>query len=217
MASETEIQEIETLICREAEGHGYPVPREAARAMAQHLAMTLRWGRIAGLTAIDSVEEAVRRHVVESIASAAWIEADRGPLLDVGSGNGYPAIPIKCLHPALSAILLEPALKKSIFLRQVASSLSFEKVDVRRERIDRGADLGRHAPLGTISMRAVAVARAVIDGAPAALAPGGRVVLLIGDGTAKEVLAALPRGLRLVEQAALPGRRRASLVVIEKE
>ena len=209
-------KEIETLIEARSGAARLEIPAEAIPMLAVHLAMTLEWVRVTRLTSIRSVEEAVDRHVVESVLASRFVDPDRGRLLDIGSGNGYPGIPIKCLKPALRVLLLEPLLRRSIFLKQVVTALSLRDVEVRRERVDRPEDLERYAPLGSITMRGVALVEEVARGAAGALAKSGRLVLLVGQEAA-ETVASLHLGeLRQVERCRIPGRRRSEILVLER-
>lgn len=168
------------------------------------------------LTAIRSEEALVDRHVLESVVAAGHAGAEEGRFVDIGSGNGYPALPIKCLNPGLEATLLEPSLRKSIFLRRVVRELGLTGVEVRRERIESREDLKRYAPVRVISMRAVAVLEEVLQGAGETLSEGGRALLFLGAEKARAVRGMLPPGLRLLDETPLPGRTRSCLVIVQR-
>jgi len=197
-------------------GAGYELSPLVIEQLSAHLSLTLKWAAAISLTSILSLDEAIDRHVAESVAAAARVEPDGGPLLDIGSGNGYPAIPIKVLRPGIPTILLEPHLRRSVFLRQVVATLSLEGIEVRRERVDRPEDFERYSPLGTITMRGVAVIPEVLKGATRSLSRGGRLLLLIGGNQAREIEENLPPGLEFEESSSLPFSGSARLVVIRR-
>jgi 16S rRNA (guanine527-N7)-methyltransferase len=174
----------------------------------------ISWGRATRLTAIRPLEALVDRHVLESVVAARQVTEGAGRYVDIGSGNGYPALPIKCLNPGLSATLLEPALRKSVFLRTVIQELGLERIDVLRERVDRPGDLVRYAPIHVISMRAVAALQDVLLGAGEALEKGGRALLFLGARGMIEVREGMHPKLRLLREVPLPGRTRSRLLVL---
>jgi 16S rRNA (guanine527-N7)-methyltransferase len=179
--------------------------------------MTLKWAKSMSLTSIRSIDESIERHILESVIAAQRIDPSRGPLLDVGSGNGYPAIPALILHPALRGILLEPHLRRSVFLGQVAAALALKNVEVRRERLAAPGDLRRFAPLGTVTMRAVAAVELAVQACALALGPGGRLLLFLSDEGIDRALESLPAGLVLFEKVALPDREKTRLIIFQRE
>lgn len=209
------IADLERILARRIRAAGLTAPAEALPRLATHLSLMLRWSRAVNLTAIVDPDEAIRLHVIESIRAAAHVRPAAGALLDIGSGNGYPALAIKCVHPALPATLLEPSMRKSVFIESVVRAAGLENVSVRRDRIETPEDLLGFGAVGNISMRAVAVVETVIEGSVRALPAGGRLILLLGGEKAAETLRSLPAGLRSVADEPLPGRRDARLLVLE--
>jgi len=207
-------EQFESLIEARAEEFGLELPEGSAKSLARHLSLVEKWNPTLHLTSVRDPREAVERHVLESMAAAQEIDPAAGRLLDIGSGNGYPAVPFKILHPSLRLTMLEPALRKSVFLKEVAGALSLGEVDVVRGRVDAAEDLAPFAPLGAISMRAVAAVPAVCEGAASALAPGGKLLLFLGPAQEAEALANLPAGLVHAGRRALPGRKSAHLTVL---
>jgi 16S rRNA (guanine527-N7)-methyltransferase len=195
---------------------GVTLPPPIVIALAHHLALTLKWAKSMSLTSIRSIDESIERHILESVIAAQTIDASKGPLLDIGSGNGYPAIPALLLHPALRGILLEPHLRRSIFLGQVAVALELNNVEVRRERLAAPGDLLPFAPLGTVTMRAVAAVNLAIQACALALGPGGRLLLFLSDEGVEQALESLPAGLALLDRVALPDRQKTRLIIFER-
>lgn len=198
-----------------ASEHGFRLAAGPARQIAIHLALTLRWSRSISLTSIRAPEEAVRRHVLESLQASAHVSPAAGALLDIGSGNGYPALPIKCLHPDMRAVLLEPALRKSIFLESVIRAAGLRAIVVRRERVDRPEDLERYPGVGNITMRGVNALDSVLEGARA-LPVSGRVVLATGRRVAEEITRKVGRGLTVRTVETIRDSRDGRLVVLER-
>ncbi len=114
-------------IAREADRLGLAIPEGALEALALHLHLLYAWNRRINLTAIRDPAEGIRLHVLESLAALEWLDeileaapVEPSPLLaDLGSGNGYPALPLLAARPALRGRLHERVARKADFLRAV--------------------------------------------------------------------------------------------------
>jgi 16S rRNA G527 N7-methylase RsmG len=85
-----------------------------------HLRLLARWNDAYGLTRITEWPEILERHVRESLLPLRWIARDLpGRMLDVGTGNGFPALPILACRPGLAGVLLERSERKGLFLDAV--------------------------------------------------------------------------------------------------
>jgi 16S rRNA (guanine527-N7)-methyltransferase len=129
-----------------------------------------------GLTAVSDPAEARRLHLEPALQAAPLIE--RGPVVDVGSGGGSPALPLAAARPDLRFDLLESARKKCDFLTRWASE--FENASVvcaRAEEHARGP--GRDA-YGTALARALAPPPIAAEWCLPLVAPGGRAILFVG-------------------------------------
>jgi 16S rRNA (guanine527-N7)-methyltransferase len=94
----------------------------------------VKWNERANLTSVTAYEEVQTRHFLDSLTvvpeiSAAVLNGD-GKILDIGSGAGFPGLPLKIAHPELSLTLMEATAKKSAFLSHVVESLGLEDVEV---------------------------------------------------------------------------------------
>ena len=90
-----------------------------------HFSLLLRWNSKMNLTAIRDPVEIVERHFVESAFPTKVVELGPGTLVDVGSGAGFPGLPVKVLMPTTRVVLVEASQKKAAFLKEVARSMSF--------------------------------------------------------------------------------------------
>ncbi len=97
----------------------------------------LDWNARFNLTAIREPEGIRSKHFLDSLSCVlAWRDTLPSSLIDVGSGAGFPGIPLKILQPSLSLALVESVGKKAEFCRHVAASLGLEKVDVVQLRAE---------------------------------------------------------------------------------
>ena len=114
---------------------GAGVGAPLAEAVASYLLLLARWEGAVDLVGRVDAEELLRDHVLESLAGAALL-GDTGRLLDVGSGNGFPAVPLLLARRGVRGVLLEPRERRWVFLREVVRELGLG-AEVRRERIER--------------------------------------------------------------------------------
>jgi 16S rRNA (guanine527-N7)-methyltransferase len=147
-------------------------------SMAKYLELLKKWNQTIPLTSIDNDTEVVARHFGESIFPGSLLPMSRGRLADVGSGAGFPGLPLKIASPELQVTLLEPNLKKCAFLREVQSTLGLSNVEVVRSRYE-----DFHAAPGSfdfICSRALGGYKRLLLRCKALLKPGGQVILWLG-------------------------------------
>ena len=144
-----------------------------------------RWNVRINLTAIRDEDEIVTRHFGESLFAAAHLFPDRNiscnrnpalTLADVGSGAGFPGLPIKLWVPEISLTLIESNHKKATFLREVTRTLRLTDVDIQNERaqeVETKFDL--------VTLRAVEQFENILPIAANLLAASGRLALLISE------------------------------------
>src|SRR6516164_7032682 len=82
----------------------------------QYMKILRRWNEKLNLTAIRDPLEILYRHFCESMFGAGAIPADKGRFADIGSGPGFPGIPLKIARPQLDLVLVESNIKKGTFL-----------------------------------------------------------------------------------------------------
>jgi 16S rRNA (guanine527-N7)-methyltransferase len=146
--------------------------------VSTHLELLLEWNSKINLTAVRNPEEIVTRHFGESLFAAQQLFPDPGSavtVIDVGSGPGFPGVPLKIWNPELTLTLVEANYKKAVFLREVVRRLGLKNVDVRSERaegIDERAEL--------VCLRAVEHFERTIGLARKLVQRAGRIALLIG-------------------------------------
>jgi 16S rRNA (guanine527-N7)-methyltransferase len=170
---------------------GETLPPRLLEALQRYLDLLLRWNARVNLTAVRDPEKIVTRHFGESLFAARVLLRGRdaaaaSTLVDVGSGAGFPGVPMKLFAPQLELTLIEAHNKRAVFLREVVRSLGLDRAEVfggRAEHWAKTADL--------VTLRAVEQFERALPVAAKLVAEGGRLGLLIGAGqvlTAQEVL-----------------------------
>lgn len=144
------------------------------------LAELKKWNRKISLTAIRDDREIVIKHFLDSFSFLSGIPPEAGmKLLDMGSGAGFPGLPIKIARPELLITLVESVKKKASFLRHVVRLLGLSGVEVQDVRTDELPNSALTA-YDVVTARAFAdMAAAIKQGAPF-LKPGGVLVLSRG-------------------------------------
>lgn len=171
-----------------------PVPLDLLQQLSSYLDLLVKWNARTNLTAVRNPEDMVRRHFGESLFAGRFL-GDPLPdtLLDLGSGAGFPGIPIALLHPSIAVILAESQNKKATFLREVVRTLGLKNIKVWDGRAE---DLPADRRFHTVTLRAV-------DNMAAALAAAAprtaRQMVLLSTG-----LPSLPERFTLLEKISLP-------------
>ena len=185
--------------------------------MEVHYDLLLRWNDTARLTSITYERAILDRHFLESFAALPYLEPVDGLLLDIGSGNGFPALPLLILRPELRGDLIEPAGRKRAFLKEVVREIGLEeRVRVLSERILTPERLAGLGPFDCLTMRAVGRLEIILRGAEGGLAAGGRALLFLGKSKAEAVERMATAGLGVEEVVPLPRRRASYLVVLRR-
>ena len=139
------------------------------------------------------------RHLV-NCALVADLLPERGELVDIGSGAGLPGIVLAMLRPQLHVVLLEPLLRRAVFLQECVSALDLPNATVVRARAEEKAAAGIRADVATA--RAVAPLDRLVGWAAGLLRPGGQLLAIKGQSAEAELEAAAPVLSRLGVQSA---------------
>jgi 16S rRNA (guanine527-N7)-methyltransferase len=162
-------------------------PAEMDRFATYHREILL-WNRRINLVSERSAQEIVIRHFLDSLTPAPFLDRPDGTLIDLGSGGGFPGIPLRIALPGLQLTLVEASRKKSSFLSHVVRTLLLDGVFVIRGRVEEltaGEDLpGR---FDTLISRAAFKLPDLIRTASFFLNPGGQLIAMKGADPRKEM------------------------------
>jgi 16S rRNA (guanine527-N7)-methyltransferase len=171
-------------IARRARRANLDIVPEALDRHALYLALLNGWNARMNLTALHDRDEAVDRLILEPVAAARFL-VDGRSLLDLGSGGGSPAIPLKIQLPHAPLVMVESKIRKGAFLREASRRLALENVRVESRRFEELlTDVSAHESSDIVSIRAVRIQPSTLLAAQAFLRPGGRVALFRGPGEA---------------------------------
>jgi 16S rRNA (guanine527-N7)-methyltransferase len=166
---------------------------EVRRILADHLRLLLAWNESINLTAIRDPAEAVRRHILDSLAALATLrEMGADALVDLGSGGGYPGLPLAVALPARRALLVDSVAKKAGFLEAAVTANGLAPaVEAFAGRAETLADDRRHRQRWpAVTVRALGSLAEVAELGLPLLAPDGVLVVWKRGDVAAEIEAA---------------------------
>ena len=168
------------VIVKGAGRFGIPVLPGQADQFASHALLLKEWNQKINLTAIDAPMDMAVKHFLDSIISCPYITPG-SRLLDVGSGAGFPGIPIKVMIPSLDMTLVDATRKKVSFLNHVIRRLHLDCIGAIHSRIE---DMGpeRHGKFDIIVCRAFSNLTDFIEKSLPLLAPDGMMMAFKGRG-----------------------------------
>jgi 16S rRNA (guanine527-N7)-methyltransferase len=180
--------------------------RALAEPLLAYLALLLRWNAAYNLTAIRDPREMVAKHLLDSLAmhgATAPLAAAGGRLADLGTGAGFPGIPLAIAQPGLQVALVESSGKKARFLREAIRNLGLGNATAVESRIEA---YDAPAAFDAITARALATLPLILALGGHLLKPGGVLLAMKGVVPADEI-AALPPGweVREIRPLAVPG------------
>jgi 16S rRNA (guanine527-N7)-methyltransferase len=147
-----------------------------------HAELTLAANQRLNLTSIIEPRDVALKHFLDSLAPHSLIEPGER-VLDLGSGAGYPGIPLACALDLESMILAESTLKKARFLQETADELALPSIEVIGER---GEEILRRVKVDTVLARAVGPAERLLKMLERVTRNFGRLLLYKGpDPTAE--------------------------------
>jgi 16S rRNA (guanine527-N7)-methyltransferase len=197
---------------------------EISSALTQHISTYIdilqHWNARINLTAIRNEEEIVTRHFGESLFAACHLfpstdhaEGDGIHVADLGSGAGFPGIPIKLWASEISLTLIESNQKKTAFLREVVRALTLTNVNIQNVRAE---ELSPDQTFNLVTLRAVERFAAILPTAASLVASSGRLALLIGSSQVNETQAIL-LGFSWRPEITIPDSRARTLLIGTKE
>ncbi|HEY9526637.1 MAG TPA: 16S rRNA (guanine(527)-N(7))-methyltransferase RsmG [Anaerolineales bacterium] len=185
----------------------------------------LEWNQKFNLTAIRDAESIRTKHFLDSFSCVlAWKSSPPNQLIDVGTGAGFPGIPLKILYPNLKLTLVESVGKKAMFCQHIVRVLGLEQVEVMQARAeDLGQDAGHREKYDWALARAVANLNVLSEYLIPLVRIGGTVLAQKGESgpaeaqSAEEAMKLLGGKLKQLVPVNLPGvADDRYLVVVEK-
>jgi 16S rRNA (guanine527-N7)-methyltransferase len=154
---------------------GITVNSNQLQNLLTHIDLLAKWNKSLNLTAISSNEEMISHHILDSLAINHYIKGDT--LLDVGTGAGFPGLPLAIINPNLQVTLLDSRGKRIEFLRYAISTMGLGNVFLSKSRIE---NYRGHEKFDTLAARAVSSVSELIRLCTENLHSGTRLLALKG-------------------------------------
>ena len=143
-------------MAEESEKIGIKLPDEQLNEFYEYMQLLLEWNEKMNLTAITDPEEVIKKHFVDSITIKKYIK-EKSSLIDVGTGAGFPGIPLKIVDKSIKLTLLDSLNKRINFLNEIIEKLNLKEVNTIHSRAE------EYAKNKVRESYDVAVSRAVAD------------------------------------------------------
>jgi 16S rRNA (guanine527-N7)-methyltransferase len=200
---------IDAWIASRATDLGFHLDPVGVTALAAHAGRVLAHNDRLHLTSIVEPTAFIERHLGESLEGAAMIPAGTdGRLLDLGSGNGYPGLPVAVARPLLEPVLAEASQKKACFLRELINDCLGRGCVLERQ-IQRAGDLEELQPIQVVVTRAVGNWGRILPRLVPALGPDAMMLIWAGDSVETMLRRSAWSRLELAEKRPIRDRERS--------
>ena len=189
-------------------------PEQMVSQFGSYLDLLVKWNQKINLTSEKSSQDILLRHIFDSLQYAPFIST-QDEIVDIGSGAGFPGIPLKIIYPELVATLIESQRKRCSFLETVISQLGLKAIKVINDRAEKTSP---ERLVDAVIFRGVSDIKSCLELATPFLGEGGKVVLKKGleeRGQLKQPI----YGFALEQEVVVTGynNKKSSLLVFVKK
>ena len=128
------LKEDENILINNAQKMGINLHKEQIKKFSRYLELLIQWNQKINLTSLKTPQEIIIKHFLDSISCikviTKYINIEEISIIDVGTGAGFPGIPIKITCPSIRLYLLEARKKKTIFLEKIIEEMNFQQVEI---------------------------------------------------------------------------------------
>jgi 16S rRNA (guanine527-N7)-methyltransferase len=172
---------IRAKLARRASRAGLFLSDDVLDRLYAYFELLRKWNRKVSLTALpveEAGDEALDRLLIEPVLATKYLPRTDTTALDIGSGGGSPAIPMKVAVPGMALRMVESKTRKAAFLREVVRALGLERTDVDAVRFEELlVRPSLHEAMDVVTIRAVRVDRKTLTELQSFIRPGGRLFL----------------------------------------
>ena len=182
-------------LAKRASKAGLTLPEGVIEGLYAYFELLRKWNRKVSLTALpveDVGDEAIDRLLIEPVLATKYLPAPEATVLDIGSGGGSPAIPMKLAAPGISLRMVESKTRKAAFLREVVRTLEIDRTTVDAVRFEELLSRPTlHDAIDVVTMRAVRIDRKTLTELQSFVRPSG-FLFLFGTDVPTAAAAAAP-------------------------
>ena len=205
---------VDSLLARGVNQLGLSLAPEVLQKLADYATLLMKWNKTYNLTAVRDFDQIIALHLLDSLSIVSFLRDDA--LLDVGSGAGFPGIPVALACPGIAVTLLDSNSKKSAFQQQAVITLGLSNVKVVNARVE---NFKPECLYSQIVSRAFAELSDFVRETSPLLAKNGRWLAMKGLHPAAEIIR-LPSSVKveLETRLSVPGvdAERHLIVIREK-
>ena len=202
------------------------VSEDQAKQFFEYYRLLVEWNEKINLTSITAMDEVISKHFIDSATFLLALSPKPGSkLLDLGTGAGFPGLPLKIIRPDFNVFLVDSLRKRVDFLRLVIESLKLDKVEAIHARAEElGKQKGFRESFDLVTSRAVAKLSILAEYCLPFCKVGGHFIALKGPNIKEEIeaskkaLAVLGGELTEIKELLLPvtGEKRNLLIIHKK-
>ncbi len=205
---------------------GVTLTEKQIEQFEKYYELLVEWNKVMNLTGITEFDEVMQKHFVDSVAAAEYVEMEKiNSLIDVGTGAGFPGIPLKIVYPHLQVTLLDSLNKRIKFLDEVVDNLGLIEIETVHGRAEDAAKKAEYREQFDLSVsRAVANLASLTEYCLPFVKVGGKFVSYKSVAVDEEIVQSkkavyvLGGEIGKVEKFQLPGSdMERALVVVEKK
>ena len=220
-----EVPDIKDELIAKAKEAGIKVTKAQAEKFQKYLELLLNWNEKINLTAITDPSECVVKHFVDSLLFLKTVSPKQGAkIIDVGTGAGFPGIPIAIMRPDVKLTLLDSLNKRLVFLREVCKELDIEAEFVHKRAEEAGKIKGMRENYDIATARAVARMNTLCEYCIPLIKMKGLFVVMKGPGLdeemeeAKKAIRILGCDVKKQENFTLPNEEKSerNIAVLQK-
>ncbi len=166
---------------------GIPLTALQLNQCNAHAELLYRWNQKTNLTTITDPLDMVVKHFIDSMLSGRML-TDGERVIDIGSGGGFPGVPLKILNPSLHITLIDAVRKKVSFLKEVIRTLHLGEIEALHERAEALARKSDHHQRYDVAIsRAFSSLNTIIPMALPLLKKNGRIIAMKGRNVGEEI------------------------------
>jgi 16S rRNA (guanine527-N7)-methyltransferase len=216
-------QHYRSILKTEAEKFNIRLSQEQIDSFSLYADMLVEWNKKINLTAITDEEGIVIKHFLDSLSVFPYIPGDTIKLIDVGTGAGFPGIPLKIANDGLNVTLLDSLKKRVLFLKEVIDTLKLENIKAYHDRAESFAtDKAHRESYDAAVARAVAELPVLLEYCLPFVRPGGIMISMKGPDIEEEIkesekaLEILGGGIARADSFLLPNQNKRSVIIVKK-
>lgn len=179
-------RDFRTRLSKRAARARIPLSLELLDKLSAYYELLARWNKKINLTALEDPDAAIDRLLLEPVAAARHLPVTAKRLMDLGSGGGSPAIPLKLAANGLGLTMVEVKARKSAFLREAIRHLALPDTTVENSRFEELLSRPElHERFDVLTLRAIRLEPRLMNTIQAFVRPGGQILLFQGSSRAE--------------------------------